>query len=483
MKTTLLRLSALAAALLLATNTDADNNRPPQSSLADRHPEQDFLVFPNASGMSATLSTNGPIDNTNPFFQSLGTNGRSCGSCHQPGDAWSVTPASIQRRFRATDGLDPIFRTNDGSNSPNADVSSVSARASAYGMLLTKGLIRVGIGIPEGAEFELADVDDPYGFASAAELSLFRRPLPSANLKFLNTVMWDGRETFTDSASRDCIAGTDKCFAPLAFNLLHQSNEATVGHAMASQPLTLAQRDAIVRFQMGLFTAQAFDTRAKHLDRRGADGGPRGILSQQTYFGINDVVSGDYRTGAAFDPRAFQLFDGWAGARPEKDDDDRSVMARQAVARGQALFNTKPIRITGVKGLNDDLGVAALDGTCTTCHDTPGGGNHSIPAPLDIGIADGARATPDLPLYVLRHRTTGERIATTDPGRALVTGKWKDVGRFKGPVLRSLAARPPYFHNGSAADLAAVVDFYNERFTVGLTDREKEDLAAFLRAL
>jgi cytochrome c peroxidase len=88
-----------------------------------------------------------------------------------------------------------------------------------------------------------------------------------------------------------------------------------------------------------------------------------------------------------------------------------------------------------------------------------------------------------MPLYVLRHKTTGERIATTDPGRALITGKWKDVGRFKGPVLRSLAARPPYFHNGFAADLGAAVDFYNERFTIGLTEREREDIVAFLKAL
>jgi hypothetical protein len=472
MKTSLIRLSALAAALLLATNSGADGP-------ADTH----LLLFPNATGMSAALSTNGPIDSNGPFFQALGTNGRSCGSCHQASDGWSVTPASIQQRFRATRGLDPIFRTNDGSNSPNADVSTVAARLSAYSMLLNKGLIRVGIGIPDGAEFELANVDDPYGHASAAELSLFRRPLPSANLKFLSTVMWDGRETFADAASSVCIIGTSKCFAPLAFDLADQSNAATLGHAKASQGLTQAQRDAIVQFEMGLFTAQAFDTSAKHLDAKGADGGPQALVARQTYFGINDVVSGDYRTGAAFDPKVFRLFDAWATTRPEADDDDRSVSARQAVARGQALFNGKRIHITGVKGLNDDLGVALLEGTCTTCHDTPGAGNHSIPAPLDIGIADGARATPDMPLYVLRNKTTGERIATTDPGRALITGKWKDVGRFKGPVLRSLAARPPYFHNGSAADLGAVVDFYNQRFAVGLTEGERQDLVSFLRAL
>ena len=71
----------------------------------------------------------------------------------------------------------------------------------------------------------------------------------------------------------------------------------------------------------------------------------------------------------------------------------------------------------------------------------------------------------------------------TDPGRALITGKWKDVGRFKGPVLRGLAGRAPYFHNGSAATLADTVNFYDQRFELHLTPQQKSDLVAFLRAL
>ena len=73
-------------------------------------------------------------------------------------------------------------------------MSTVEERRNAYSMLLRKANLRVGIGIPAGAEFKLVDVDDPYGHASATELSLFRRPLPSTNLKFLSSVMWDGRE-------------------------------------------------------------------------------------------------------------------------------------------------------------------------------------------------------------------------------------------------------------------------------------------------
>ncbi|HEX8010165.1 MAG TPA: hypothetical protein VF814_04420 [Casimicrobiaceae bacterium] len=67
--------------------------------------------------------------------------------------------------------------------------------------------------------------------------------------------------------------------------------------------------------------------------------------------------------------------------------------------------------------------------------------------------------------------------------RALITGRCKNIGRFEGPILRALAAREPYFHNGSAASLSDVLDFYSQRFGIGLTDAEKSDLIAFLRRL
>jgi cytochrome c peroxidase len=102
---------------------------------------------------------------------------------------------------------------------------------------------------------------------------------------------------------------------------------------------------------------------------------------------------------------------------------------------------------------------------------------------LNIGVADASRRTASLPLFTLRHKVTGEVVQVTDPGRATVTGAWKDIGKFKGPILRALAARPPYFHDGSAATLADVVQFYDTRFHIQLSAREKADLIAFLRAL
>ena len=356
-------------------------------------------------------------------------------------------------------------------------------------MLLDKGLIRVGIGIPANAEFELVKADDPYGFASATELSLFRRPLPTTNLRFLSTVMWDGRETFRDPASTDCLFGTTTCFASLHFNLADQSNSATLGHAQGTVPLTAAQRAAIVDFELGLFTAQQQDDSAGRLAAHGANGGPTFLSSVVSYFGINDTLVGDYRSHAGFTPDVMMLYQGWQsyledGRNADPERRDRGVaVARRAIARGQALFNGKPIVIRDVKGLNDDLNVPAILGTCTTCHNTPDAGNHSVPMPLDIGLADASRRTPDQPLYTLRNKSTGATVQTTDPGRALITGRWQDIGRFKGPILRALAPRAPYFHNGSAKDLNEVVRFYNDRFGIGFTEQERDDLVAFLKAL
>lgn len=433
------------------------------------------LLFSNAHGVSQTITTNGSLDRKNAFFQStFGINKRSCVTCHQPASGWSITPKSIQVRFALSGGTDPLFRLVDGANSPQADVSTQKARRKAYSMLLDKGLIRVGLPIPPNAEFDLVAVDDPYGFASAGELSLFRRPLPTTNLRFLSAIMWDGRETVNPLTIQPYGGSEAPNAAALLTDLLHQANSATRGHAEAARDLTEEERQQIVAFQMGLFTAQVLDAKAGPLNRKGGLGGPETLLTQRYYIGINDNVGDPY---GPFDAQAIRLYDSW-----KRSTDPH----RRAIARGEALFNSHPITLTGVKGLNDNPyfgSPAVVVGTCTTCHNAPNVGNHSLAVPLDIGLTDASRRTPDMPLYTLRRKDTEETIQTTDPGRALITGKWNDIGRFKGPILRGLAARPPYFHNGSAATLNDAVTFYDERFTIGLTAQEKSDLVAFLQTL
>ena len=452
----------------------------------------------NPHGASLTVSTLGTIDTNNPFFKPFG-NGRACASCHQESQGWSITPLGLQARFTQSNGNDPIFRLNDGANSPNVLVTTLEQKRAAYSMLLNKGLIRVGLPIPAGAEFVLVKADDPYKFASATELSMFRRPLPSTNLKFINTVMWDARETFSDANSKLCIIGSRpaQCFAPADFDLLHQANSAVTGHAQAAQGLTAAEQRAIVDFERSLFTAQLNGTVVGSLNAAGATGGPNALAANNFYFGINDLAAGDYITGAPFNRNVMAMFGAWRGldnrpppppvpgrpAPPPAPAVSPTDVAKASIARGEGIFNNKPFNITNVSGFGDELRRPLQRGSCASCHSTPNVGTNSVPHLFDTGTSAASLRTPDLPLYTLKNIATGEIVEISDPGAALQTGKWKDIGRVKVPSLRAMAARSPYFHNGSAKELSDVVRFYDRRFAIGFTAQEIADLTAFLSAL
>ncbi len=412
------------------------------------------------------------VTSNNPFFQNLGTNGRTCFTCHQPQNGWTVSAASVRARFEASAGKDPIFRLVDGATCPTDDVSTLSAKQQAYKLLLDKGLIRIGIPIPAGADFAVTVVDDPYGCTTNPKtgltrpttgiVSIYRRPLPATNLGFLTAIMWDGREP----------------------TLQTQAVDATLGHAQANSPPSKDQQAQIVDFENGSFTAQIFDNRAQVLYADGANGGPNalGLQLAKFFLGVNDPF-GQNPKGLAFDPNIFDLYEPWL-AVPDLSDE---AQYRQSIARGEAVFNTTQINITGVAGLNDVLHMRSIPGFCGTCHDTPNVGNHSVKAPLNIGVANaGSNAPPGLDisgLPVFKLSCPGGDFFVTDPGRALITGKCADIGKVKGPILRGLAARAPYFHNGSAATLLDVVNFYDQRFGIGFTEQQKQDLVNFLNTL
>lgn len=474
-----------------------------------------FQVFLDPSGAFATMNLGGPTDtSSNPFFLDMGSNGRRCVTCHQPSDAWSVTPPHIQARFNATAGSDPIFRPVDGATCPTADVSTVDKRRAAYSLLLSRGLIRVGISVPPNADYVVMSVNNPYGCNATDAISMYRRPLPSTNLPFLSAVMFDGRESSTAT-------GTTKIEfnnypGALMSDLAHQSLDATMGHAQGdgTRP-TPAEQQQIVDFETHLFTAQLFDSQAGLLNIGGAKGGPAPLTTQPFFITMNSsvhplvpafeqpgglVAPGDGK----FSSSIFNLFGAWA--QQSGRDDFAFAEARQSIARGEELFNNLQIPISGVAGINDDVaagglaagGIPTLEGTCGTCHDTPNVGNHSFPTPLNIGTGDPNPATPFvnlggldlryLPLITVCRmngsgRPTKDCKTTTDLGQALVDGKFDHVGKIKGPILRGLAGRAPYFHNGSAATLMDVVNFYDTRFTLHLTEQEKADLTAFLKTL
>ena len=465
-----------------------------------------LFPFPDPTGLISTYNANGPIDESdnNVFFQSLGTNGRSCGSCHLASDGFGLGVNSIQAKFAATHGNDPLFASIDGANCPNGTPHDPAS----HSLLLNSGLIRVFLPVPANAQYQIQVERDPYGCAVVTDestgvqtVSVYRRPLPTTNLRFLSTIMFDGREThqpLTAAATFQQNLQTD---------LLQQSIDATVTHAQAAAPPTLEQQTAIVNFELGLNSAQALDFRAGWLNFAGALGGPA-ILSNQAYYpGTNDSLGADPE-GNAFNSTAFTIFSDW-----ETSPDPM----RRRIAAGEKLFNTRALTISNVRGLTDNaalakaLGttvpIAPFAGTCTTCHDAPNVGNHSLPLALDIGtghdpvtepdplIANGLSqlSVPDLPVYRITgcpnpfqapgQPVTPYVIFTTDLGKGLISGLCSDMIRTKGPILRGLASRAPYFHNGAARDLNELLEFYNQRFLMNLTNEEKEQLIAFLNSL
>jgi len=67
----------------------------------------------------------------------------------------------------------------------------------------------------------------------------------------------------------------------------------------------------------------------------------------------------------------------------------------------------------------------------------------------------------------------------TDPAYAARTA----TGKYRTTPLRGLLQHPPYFHDGSAADLLAVVNHYDQHFRLHLTAAQKADLVEFLKSL
>jgi hypothetical protein len=284
--------AAIAHAQKMRVFRDADRGSQPTPPLIPR-----FEAEADPSGKIATFQPGGPTFTAlNPFFQNLGTNGRTCFTCHQPQTGWTVSATGVQARFDASGGTDPIFRLIDGATCPTDDVSTLAAKREAYKLVIAKGLIRIGLAMPAAnLQFAVTKVDDPYhcttnsatGLTSptAGIVSVYRRPLPSTNLGFLSTIMADGREP----------------------SLQSQAIDATLTHAQGNLPgPTADQVSQIVAFESGIFTAQVFDNEAHSLHARQATGGPVALSQQLAKFflGVNDPF-GKNPTGAPFDQNIF----------------------------------------------------------------------------------------------------------------------------------------------------------------------------------
>jgi cytochrome c peroxidase len=481
-----------------------------------------FRAFVDDSGKVQSAALDPSLDASNAFFsEDLGKAGQACYDCHQPRQGFTIQVPAIQASFDQTAGTDSIFATSDTANRPDADISTLQARRSAFALFLNLGIVRIGKSQAAGdftivpqttAEFGrlpkpscpnnnlLQSTDcDPQGLG-ATTLSVFRRPLVNTNVFFDSAVLWDGR------ASIDNMDGQTKRAAQTL--LLSETCDTPVSPTPCTPTITPAQEHDIARFMTGVFTTQETDNAVGHLDTLGATGGIRNLLRLATNpaqpcrsaGGTLTVFTPASCTPAR--PPTMTLFNAWAGLSAAHDGRDT---ARAAVVRGQALFN-------GGAQLHGTVGVTS----CTTCHALNNLGNNPsdtarasfVRLGLDspeflakLASEDGRLAsfvsrTSGLPVYSVVGATcaslrdpiggatvVGTNLRTTDPGRALVTGECADLGAFKPPLLRNLAVRAPYFHNAAAATLDDVVDFYNARFSIHLSAQQHADLIAFLRTL
>jgi cytochrome c peroxidase len=431
----------------------------------------------NSAGFGESVHTTGSIDRNNPFFQALGTNPRTCETCHAPGQGWTITARFATSLFFQTDGLAPLFNLVDTGSRPDADISTLEARRATWqATMLQRATIRFARTANPNAEFAVTAVQDPSGFSTVTSFAAFRRPSPTANQSKVPSTGWNG--------SPPAVGG-------VAAAVLATGSGATRLHEQRPDPLPAGIPEAMRDLQMGVIFAQSVDFRAGRLDAAGAKGGPANLLAQPFYDGINDIQGQD-PMGVPFTRKVFDLFDAWGsnsgtGSSSSGEGETSGFLrsARSSIFRGQEIFNNREFDISGVNGLNDLLGQPTVRGTCSTCHNAPNVGAHSVVRFFDIGTADAPSCGAALPLVTVQNKTTMETRQVCDLGRATgtATGKWSDIGAFRAPPLRGLAARAPYFHDGQAPDLRRVIEYFNGRFHIGFSDGEKRDLEAFLRAL
>lgn len=400
----------------------AATGQPLLEELIDSLPNN--FPIPNRNGAAASYSTTTApsVSLDNDFFTPQGTNGRDCGTCHAVEDGWSLTPATATLMFLLSDGLDPLFANHLDTDTPTCDMSTTAARWSCTTML-RQGLFTRRVTPPATRDYDVIAAADPLGVGTVDSLWFFRRPLPTANFKS-HTVMWDAANT-VGTVLRD--------------GLIRQARGNVTG-AQQGAPASDAVIFDMVDYEMGIGHAQANALGAGSLTASGARGGPKNAIEQPLV-----------------DAR-FDLFDSWKGSHNPH---------RSRIYRGQELFNN-PNAASGL--------------TCRGCHNAANNGQNVNGTLFDVGVSR-PEFGPGKAVYTFRRRNSDAIVQSTDPGRGIRNGVFADLNKFKTPNLRGLASRAPYFHNGIAVDLPAVVHHYEVALGFDFTSEEEDDLAAFLAAL
>ncbi len=459
--------------------------------------------YENTYGELGVVNAEGPVSmKDHPFFTPLGSNGRACVSCHQPAYAMSVSVGGLKERWRASSGKDPVFAAIDGSNCPHLP----QADEGSHSLLLERGLFRISLpwppkdanGKPLKPEFTLEVVRDPtgcnthyqYGLrAKQPMVSVYRRPRPVANLKYLTASAGSGLFNAKTGLPTSVDPETG---LPAAMNLLSDARHPTLKaqaldagrvHLQMPAPFSSRQLEQLVNFELHVYSAQ-------RKDRIGGElaGGSAALTPEALWHGKAGIFGDTFRTPV------FGSFDAWrdAGKSGTAQDDATQRAFRASVARGNDVFFTRSFWVRDAMPMNAAGSGNPSKQTCVSCHVMQMTGTDATAGWTDIGTTNmpWANESPELPLFKITcdkelppHAFLGRTIYTQDPGRALISGKCGDVGAIVVQQFRGLAARAPYFANGSAKNLRELVDFYDRRFNVRFTEQEKQDLVNFLSVL
>jgi len=455
------------------------------------------LDYDNEHGTLRLLLTGGPLDTRgHPFFEPLGANGRACVTCHQPADSMSLSAATAKERWHATGGKDPLFAAIDGSNCP---ILPQTERAS-HSLLLDRGLFRIQRPWPVREwngravtpDFKIEVVRDPNGCNSgpkygpaAGNISVYRRPRPLANMKYLLAVgfAYDPKQGLSlplDADSGQPMSGN--LMADNRAGTLHlQMDDASTTHLEFATRLSPAQVERITNFEKRIYSAQQVSRIGGPVDTLGASGGPAKLRdSEPGQLGsIGQPVWSEFA--------AWETLSAAGAAKLTAE----QIAFRQSVARGAKVFREKTFLISDSAGINSPIGFGnPVRNSCVFCHNMTQMGNDVAPGQVDLGTTTMpfADAMPDLPLFKITclkqpHPHYGRVIYTMDPGFGLTTGRCADVGKITLQSMRGLSARAPYFSNGLAKDLRGVVDYYERRYNIGYTDQEKQDLVNLMSVL
>jgi cytochrome c peroxidase len=311
------------------------------------------------------------------FFQgTFGGNGRTCSTCHDPRNEFTISPALVEARF-ARDPNGPLFRAVDSDDGAGRDYTTVRTRA----------VFRVTIPLHPN----VVSLDDP----GRRTITVWRAVPAIDNVALTGPYLQDGR----------------------ASTLQAQAAGAIRDHMEPARRPLDKELDSLALFENELY----YPLRLRSLDDA-ADPLPKEP-------GFSVPVEGP------------------------------------AAIRGKAVFDLH----------------------CRTCHDGETFDRPANPAVsrfANIFVSDAN--IPDFPLLHLGFRQPDGSVFeayTPDPGRAAVTGNIADLNAFDTPSLRGLKHTAPYFHDNSAATLQQVIDHYNDHFQFGISQRQAEDLIAFLELL